>query len=1187
MARLYFLTFLLLSALPLLAQQSLNICKLRLADQSDFVNNRGFLLYLEAIESNASVPCRISNMKLILAVGDGSQFRYIINNTSWQQDRDYTVRAEVRNGQSQIFLDNTPLESQATSFVAASGPVGMNRVVNSEAGRTELFWYNSQTTLTSGTSTANLFMPQFPLQLFERLRDTRGSFTADASQGVTITARFRLAAAAEPQLFAPFVDKYGQSVHANYAKIVADSDFATRNTDEQTRIANWLPQVNVDSYGAPLTPPWTDSPTGFYRIKKVNNFWWLLTPEGKPVFYIGLNALPAIYDPLASSTITTGREWLFAEQPPSAFRDGVAGRSFFYNWNLSRKYGSTWEVATWNRTMDRFRAWGFSGAGKWKSAVPTAIAPNVTRQGVTPEIPVLPIWNFGPNVVTAPGIDGNPLALPDVFDVGVRSQLEVFVNNQMGSRKSDPYIVGWSMGNETHGIVMPQHVRNLLASPTQTSAKIALIDYAIDTIYGGNITTLARAWQVTVTTRIQLYAGFLSNLPPADVENMRGYFERQLLKTYYDTVKRVDPGHLYFGFWIVPGWWVTSDDWRNLAEFTDVVGYDHYTAVHNPTLYRDLNGVLDKPIFNGEFSFPPNYGGQRGFNTAFPAAPGVASFDEAEAASRYTAFLQAARQDPNCIGVGYFAYIDQMITGRSVGDPFGTARPPIVQGENFAFGLVDVSDTPKQGLVDAVRSANRDAVSTRLTLTGPVSATTFALRVTVSGSGSVTGSVPCTNQCTQSFASGTVVTLNAVPGAGQTFVGWSGACIGAGTCTLTVTSDLNVSAVFAPGNGGGVITGALLFVPVSPCRMVDTRNAAGALAGPVLGAGQSRSFPLLSSACSLPSNTAAYSANITVVPRGLLGYISVWPTGQTQPVVSTLNSLDGRIKANAAIVPAGTNGAISVFATHDTDIVIDVNGVFVPTGTSTAAQSFYPVTPCRIADTRTAPGTFGQPALTALGTRTYPVISAGCGVPSTATAYSLNVTVVPGRPLGFLTLWPAGQLQPVVSTLNALTGTIVANAAIVPAGTGGAINVFSTDSTEFIMDINGYFAPPGGLNALSFFAVNPCRVLDTRNANGALGGPVQEGITAREYPVPSSACGIPTGARAYSLNATVLPATTLGYLTLWPTGITQPLVSTLNAIDGSLTSNAAVVPAGLNGSITAFVTDRTHILLDINGYFAP
>ena len=63
--------------------------------------------------------------------------------------------------------------------------------------------------------------------------------------------------------------------------------------------------------------------------------------------------------------------------------------------------------------------------------------------------------------------------------------------------------------------------------------------------------------------------------------------------------------------------------------------------------------------------------------------------------------------------------------------------------------------------------------------------------------------------------------------------------------------------------------------------------------------------------------------------------------------------------------------------------------------------------------------------------------------------------------MGYLTVWPQGDPKPVVSTSNNLTGTIVANAAIVPAGTGGEIAVLSLEDTHLVIDINGYFAPPG------------------------------------------------------------------------------------------------------------------------------
>jgi len=260
---------------------------------------------------------------------------------------------------------------------------------------------------------------------------------------------------------------------------------------------------------------------------------------------------------------------------------------------------------------------------------------------------------------------------------------------------------------------------------------------------------------------------------------------------------------------------------------------------------------------------------------------------------------------------------------------------------------------------------------------------------------------------------------------------------------------------------------AYSFYPLTPCRAVDTRNPNGPLGGPSLSTIASRTFPLLSAPCAIPSTSRAYSLNYTVVPRGPLGYLSTWPAGQIQPFVSTLNSPQGRVLANAAIVPAGASGAVSAFAFTDpstpTDLVIDVNGHFAPP--SPGGLSFYPMTPCRVVDTRFGQGTtgeFGPPSIPRGGTRTFTLPQSPCVIPPFAAAYSLNVTVVPQGPLSYLTMWPTGVPQPFVSTLNAPDGRILANAAIVPAGTNGAISVYVlTESapTDVIIDVNGYFAP--------------------------------------------------------------------------------------------------------------------------------
>jgi hypothetical protein len=181
-----------------------------------------------------------------------------------------------------------------------------------------------------------------------------------------------------------------------------------------------------------------------------------------------------------------------------------------------------------------------------------------------------------------------------------------------------------------------------------------------------------------------------------------------------------------------------------------------------------------------------------------------------------------------------------------------------------------------------------------------------------------------------------------------------------------------------------------------------------------------------------------------------------------------------------------------------------------------------------------------------------------------------------------MTVWPTGQTRPLVSTLNDVPGTIIANAAIVPAGTSGDVSVYPSNDTDVIIDINGYFAPagPGGL---SLYPAAPCRVIDTRHVGN---GQPFSGTLTPPVDVVHSPCEPPVTALAYVFNATVVPTGALGYLTLWPDGESKPLVSTLNALDGSITNNMAIVPS-TNGKVDAFAAGITQLILDISSYFAP
>jgi len=130
-----------------------------------------------------------------------------------------------------------------------------------------------------------------------------------------------------------------------------------------------------------------------------------------------------------------------------------------------------------------------------------------------------------------------------------------------------------------------------------------------------------------------------------------------------------------------------------------------------------------------------------------------------------------------------------------------------------------------------------------------------------------------------------------------------------------------------------------------------------------------------------------------------------------------------------------------------------------------------------------------------------------------------------------------------------------------------------------------------------FFALTPCRIVDTRNPNGPTGGPALTHNTSRSFPVQGQ-CGVPSGAKAVALNVTVVGPNSDGYLTLFPAGGGQPIVSNINFVRNEpALANGAIVPLGPSGSpdLAVFAaapfppvgqTGQVHVILDVTGYFA-
>jgi hypothetical protein len=383
----------------------------------------------------------------------------------------------------------------------------------------------------------------------------------------------------------------------------------------------------------------------------------------------------------------------------------------------------------------------------------------------------------------------------------------------------------------------------------------------------------------------------------------------------------------------------------------------------------------------------------------------------------------------------------------------------------------------------------------------------------------------------------------------------------------------------------------LQYVPLStPCRAVDTRLNGATIAEDTtqnLDPGQ---------ACGIPSqgnNPIVFALNVTAIPHGRLGAMTVWATGAPQPNASTLNSNDGRIKANYALVAGGAGtGLISVWASNATDLVLDVSGYFVQPPASGISQAllYTPVAPCRLIDTRNSTGVLGSPSLTAGETRTFS-LAGQCNLPdlSDGGALSVNVTAVPKGSLGYLTVWGSaetGNSAPLASTLNSPTGTVVANAAFltINPGTNTSINAYAFNDTDLIVDVTGYFSKDS--TGLAYYPTAvPQRILDTRTSTNPADGTV---FPTGGLPFTANKSLSYSASQAtYVLNATIVPTGPLWYLTLYPDGLTLPTVSTLNAYDASVTSNMAIVSTGTDGVFDAYADGTTQLILDLSGSFMP
>ncbi len=247
--------------------------------------------------------------------------------------------------------------------------------------------------------------------------------------------------------------------------------------------------------------------------------------------------------------------------------------------------------------------------------------------------------------------------------------------------------------------------------------------------------------------------------------------------------------------------------------------------------------------------------------------------------------------------------------------------------------------------------------------------------------------------------------------------------------------------------------------------------------------------------------------------------------------------------------------------------------VTAETISTTGASNVVPANPVRVIDTRNGVGT------------TPIALGGGCTLafdpgaePAGAVAVAVVVTTTRSDGSGFTTAYPCGTRRPNVSAVQVLGSIDVPGTTVVPLGADGRICIYSSVTTDVLVDVLGWLAPGSGspYRALA----GPSRVLDSRQPGSQTR--LAAGTVTR-VAMPRSAGAVP---RAASVNITATTAGSAGYVTAYPCDANRSETSVLNFRQGIDSANHAFVDLDGDGALCLWNSAAVNLIVDVDGLFS-
>ncbi|MDQ7779704.1 MAG: beta-agarase [Planctomycetota bacterium] len=427
-----------------------------------------------------------------------------------------------------------------------------------------------------------------------------------------------------------------------------------------------------DKYGG-----WTKlkcEPTGFFSVRKIDDRWWLVTPDGNVFFSTGV-----------CGVYSTGNHCPALGHAP-------------YGKAVADKYAKKEDWA--KTTLARLQEWGFNTLGAWSESALFA--------GQIPWTRILDLGvRGGANWLTG--------EFPDVFDPKFAATVDAAAEDACGRLKDDPWLVGYFLDNELRWgrdwrAIKPLFA-DFMALPPTAPGKKALIEF-LRSEYADDIEKFRQAWKSDAASFEELasarsLAGRPDGKSQAEAQRVKESFAGIVADRYFQVttsaVRRYDPNHLVLGVRFSSAGAceaviracgkycdVLSINFYHVGDVLDRLACNFTDGLTTAGWLAEYHRVSTRPVMITEFSF-------KAMDSGLPNSRGasIPVRTQADRAGCFRSYARACAEKPYMVGYHWFEYIDQPALGRS-------------DGENSNYGLVNEKDEPWETLTAEMKRTNRE-----------------------------------------------------------------------------------------------------------------------------------------------------------------------------------------------------------------------------------------------------------------------------------------------------------------------------------------------------------------------------------------------------------------------------------------------------------------------------------------------